>query len=103
MALDMPNSPSDGDVHLGSNGINYVYELATDRWLVQKDAAAGRNLWVRNDIDTEIYPIYDGDTVALKNGAGTEVIHSDPAVGVTLAAGLKFVGEFDIDALTELP
>lgn len=103
MAIDMPNSPVDGETYLASNGINYVYELATDRWLVQADSAAGRNLWVRNDIDTEIYPIYDGDKVVLKNDAGSEVITSDPDVGVTVGSGLKFVGQFDVDSLTELP
>ena len=103
MALDMPNNPSDGDTFIASNGTNYVYELATDRWKVQADSAAGRNLWARNDLETEIYPIYDGDSVILKNLAASEVIDVDPTVGITLVSGLKFVGDVDIDGLTDLP
>ena len=101
--INMPNNPSDGDTHIAENGINYVYDLATDRWLVQADAASGANLWARDSGNTEIFPIYEGDSVLLKDSTDTETVTLDPANGVTLAAGLSFTGNFDIDSLTSLP
>ena len=102
-AINMPNNPNDGDTYIAENGINYVYELATDRWLVQPDPASGANVWARDSGNSEIFPIYQGDSVILKNNSDTETVTVDPAAGITLASGLKFVGEFDIDSLTSLP
>lgn len=102
-AINMPNNPSDGDTRIAENGINYVYEAATDRWLVQADAASGANVWARDSGNGEVFPIYEGDSVVLKNSSFTETVTIDPAAGITLASGLKFVGEFDIDSLTSLP
>ena len=90
--INMPNNPSDGDTHIAENGINYVY-----------DAASGANLWARDSGNTEIFPIYEGDSVLLKDSTDTETVTLDPANGVTLAAGLSFTGNFDIDSLTSLP
>ena len=39
----------------------------------------------------------------LKDSTDTETVTLDPATGVTLAAGLSFTGNFDIDSLTSLP
>ena len=102
-AINMPNSPNDGDTYIAENGINYVYELATDRWLVQADAASGSNVWARNTGGASVFPIYEGDSVVLNNGSSVETIDIDPAVGVTLSSPLKFIGHFDIDNLTSLP
>lgn len=103
MALNLPNSPADGDTHLGSNGINYVYDASQDRWLVETDTASAVSLFIRDPADTSISPIYDGDSISVNDNAGAEQIRIDPTAGVTLSAGLKFTGEFDIDNLTALP
>lgn len=102
-AINMPNSPSDGDTHIADNGINYVYDATNDRWLVQAEAASGANVWARNTGDSSVFPIYDGDSVVLKNSSSVETVDIDPATGITLSSGLKFIGEFDIDNLTSLP
>ena len=101
--INMPNSPADGDTFIAENGVNYVYELATDRWLVQPDAASGTNLWARDSGDAEIFPIYEGDSVLVKNSSDVTTVTVDPDTGITLAAGLKYSGTFDIDNLTALP
>lgn len=103
MTLNMPNSPTDGEIFVATNGISYSYDLATDRWLVTVEAADGINLWARDVADEEIYPIYYGDSVVIKNDAEADAIDLDPAVGVTLSSGLKFIGQFEIDSLTTLP
>ena len=102
-AINMPNTPSDGDTHIADNGINYVYDATHDRWLVQADAASGTNVWARNTGDASVFPIYEGDSVVLKNSSSVETVDIDPATGITLSSGLKFIGEFDIDGLTSLP
>ena len=102
-AINMPNSPNDGDTYIADNGINYVYDATHDRWLVQAEAASGANVWARNTGSASVFPIYEGDAVVLKNGSGVETVDIDPQTGITLSAGLKFTGEFDIDNLTSLP
>ena len=102
-AINMPNNPSDGATFVADNGISYVYDATHDRWLVQADAASGANVWARDTGNTEVFPIYEGDSVVLKNGSGTKTVEIDPAAGITLSSGLKFIGEFDIDNLTSLP
>ena len=102
-AINMPNTPSDGDTFIADNGINYVYDGTNDRWLVQADAASGSNVWARDTGNTEVFPIYGGDSVVLKNGSSVKTVDIDPAAGITLSSGLKFIGEFDIDNLTSLP
>ncbi len=102
-AINMPNSPSDRDTHIADNGINYVYELATDRWLVQADAASGANLWARDSGQSHIFPIYEGDDVILKDSGNTTTITINPDTGIELTSGLSYSGNFDIDSLTALP
>ena len=102
-AINMPNSPTDGQTHIADNGVNYVYQAATDRWLVQEDPADGVNLWDRDAGDTELSPIYLGDSVVIKTSAGADAIVLDPEAGITVASGLNIIGSIDVDNLTSLP
>lgn len=103
MALNLPNNPSDGDTHLGANGINYVYDATNDRWTVEVDNASAVNVFTRDVSRNSVLPVYTGDSIELKNTDGFVSINIDPEFGIFMNEGLKYTGEFEIDGLPPLP
>ncbi len=94
MAIDMPPSPSNGDIYLAENGINYQWDGT--KWIVYIDPSLGGNLWERDNGTTSLNPVNDGDSVFVKNGSGTTTITLN-------SNGTLTAVEYDIDALTTLP
>ena len=72
MALDLPQSPSLGDIHQGENGINYEWD--GEKWVTYIDPASGVNVWQRDNATDTITPINDGDTIAATDATGTQTI-----------------------------
>ena len=100
MAIDMPNSPTTGDVYLANNGINYEWDGT--KWTVYVDPSAGQNVWERDSGNGTLSPIYNGDDVLVKNGSGNTTVTVDSDGDITTAGEVSAAG-FDIDALTVLP
>ena len=100
MAIDFPNSPSNGDTFLGANGINYVYDSTDSKWEVYNDPASGIQVWNRVPGDAILEPVYDGDGVKIQNTGGTTTITL--ASDGTITAG-ALVGDIDIDSYPSLP
>jgi hypothetical protein len=103
MALNLPNDPTDGQTYLASNGINYVYNLATDRWTVEVEQASATSVFTRDVSRESVLPVYAGDDIELKNSDGFITITIDPEFGIFMNDGLKYTGEFEIDGLPPLP
>lgn len=104
MALDFPNSPSEGDTHIASNNILYVFDATEDRWNIRTGSASGlQKLWARDGSTGETFNIYYGESLEIKESGGTTAIDIDPAVGITISSGLKFNGNIDVDGLADLP
>ena len=104
MALDFPNSPSDGDTHIASNNISYEFDAAEDRWKVRTGSASGiQKLWARDGSLGETFNIYYGESLVLKDTNAVNFITLDPTAGITLDSTLKFTGNIDVDSLTDLP
>lgn len=104
MALDFPNSPSDGDTHIASNNILYVFDATEDRWNIRTGSASGlQKLWARDGSLGEIYNIYTGESLVIKDSNDVNFITLDPDTGITLDSTLKFSGNIDVDSLTDLP
>lgn len=94
MAIDMPPSPSSGDIYLATNGINYQWDGT--KWVVYVDPTLGGNVWERDAGNSSLNPVNDGDSVIVKNASGTNTI-------VMTSNGSITAVEYDIDALTTLP
>jgi len=94
MAIDMPPSPSNGDIYLATNGINYQWDGT--KWEVYVDPSLGANVWGRDSNTSSIFPANDGDNVLLKNNSGTTKIT------MTGNGDITAIG-FRIDSLTSLP
>ena len=41
MALDFPTSPSNGDTHQASNGIQYIFDSTKSQWKSQGEFSSG--------------------------------------------------------------
>ena len=94
MAIDMPPSPTTGQIYLAGNGINYQWD--GDKWVVYIDPSLGGNLWERDNATTSLNPVNDGDSVLVKNSSGTTTITLN-------SNGSLSAVEYDIDSLTTLP
>ena len=103
MALNLPNSPVDGETYLAANGTNYVYDASKDRWTVEVDNASAVNVFTRDVSRESVLPVYAGDSIELKNTDGFIVMNLDPQFGMFINEGLKYTGEFEIDGLPPLP
>ena len=88
MALDFPDNPTDGEVYVASNGIQYTYNAATDSWTGA--LGSGSSYW--SEVDDGSGNIYVTDTNAYV-GIGTDAptndltIVSDTAKGLLVNAG----------------
>ncbi|QIN96919.1 hypothetical protein [Synechococcus phage S-H34] len=94
MAIDMPNSPSVGQIYLAPNGINYEWDGA--KWVTYVDPSLSGNVWGRDVATTSLYPAADGDSVVVKNSGGTTTITLDENGTITAL-------EYNIDSLADLP
>mgnify|MGYP006245055915 CR=1 FL=1 len=100
MALNFPSSPSDGDTFLGGNGINYIWSDADASWQVYNDPASGIQVWSRDPSVPELFPVNNGDSVAVTNGAGADVINLGSDGNIVAS---KFTGDVDIESYPSLP
>ncbi|QIN96878.1 hypothetical protein [Synechococcus phage S-N03] len=94
MAIDMPNSPTTGQIYLAPNGINYEWDGA--KWVTYVDPSLTGNVWGRDNASTSLYPVNDGDSVVVKNTGGTTTITLDENGTITAL-------EYNIDSLPALP
>jgi len=100
MAIDFPNSPSDGDTFLGANGINYIYDSTDGKWEVYNDPAYGTQVWNRDPGDAILEPVYDGDGIKIQNSGGNTTI-TLASNGTVTAESL--IGDIDLDSFPALP
>ena len=96
MALDFPSSPSNGDTFLGGNGVNYVYDATDEKWKVFVDPGSGNNLWDRDPVEASLTPLFNGDSVIVKNASGATTVNLQ-------ANGTITVESIDIDSFDALP
>ena len=101
MALNFPNSPSDGETFLGTNGINYVWSDDDQAWQVYNDPSSGIQVWSRNPVDAELFPVYPGDGVGIKDSLGEDAV-TITGDGDIFATG-KYQGGVDIESYPALP
>jgi len=94
MAIDMPNSPTLGQIYLAPNGINYEWDGV--KWVTYVDPSLTGNVWGRDNPTTSLYPVNDGDSVVVKNTGGTTTITLDENGTITAL-------EYNIDSLPALP
>ena len=94
MAIDMPNSPSLGQIYLAPNGIDYEWDGS--KWITYVDPSLTGNVWGRDVPTTSLYPVNDGDSVVVKNSGGTTTITLDENGTITAL-------EYNIDSLPTLP
>ena len=69
--IDMPpKTPADaGDEHTAENGISYTWDGA--KWVTTLTAEErAERLWVRDGVNTTIFPVYLGDDVEVRNASG---------------------------------
>ena len=95
MAINMPNSPTVGEIELADNGINYQWDGT--KWIVYVDPTTlGNNVWTRESITAEVAPVNEGDSVIVRNSGGTTTITLDENGTISAL-------EYDIDSLPSLP
>ena len=104
MALDFPDNPTDGEVYVASNGIQYTYNATTDSWTGA--LGSGSSYW--SEVEDGSGNIYATDTNAFV-GIGTDsptetldvngTVQSDGAEGyftvnrdVTAGTGALYLG-----------
>lgn len=84
--IDFPPSPSLNQTFTAQNGIDYVVvQINPVVWqVVEQSADTGQRLWTRDGGSGEIYPVFAGDDVVVKDTAGnkTTVITSGPVGSV---------------------
>ena len=97
MAINIPNSPNLGEIELADNGINYIC-TSTDpiKWEVYVDPSLTGNVWARDNVTAELYPVYEGDSVIVRDAGGTTTISLDENGTISAL-------EYDIDSLPSLP
>ena len=94
MAINMPNSPSLGEIELAENGINYQWD--GQKWVVYVDPSLTGNVWARENTAAELYPVNEGDSVVVRDSGGTTTITLDENGTISAL-------EYDIDSLPTLP
>ena len=70
--IDMPAKlPEDaGDEYTAENGVSYTWDGV--KWVLTVSSAnRAERLWVRDGVNTEIFPVYVGDDVSIRNDGGT--------------------------------
>lgn len=101
MALNLPNSPINGDIHLGANGINYQWDGS--KWEVYVVPSSGANQWERDTVNNALNPINNGDDITTKDSGGATTITLDATTGNITCDGIVQASGFDIDNLSTLP
>ena len=65
MALNLPDSPTIGEIHLATNGINYQWDGS--KWEVYVVPSSGANQWERDTVNNALNPINNGDDIVAKD------------------------------------
>ena len=94
MAIDMPNTPTLGQIELADNGINYQWDGI--KWVVYVDPSLTGNVWGRDNATNSLFPVNEGDNVIVRDTGGTTTITLNENGTVSAL-------EYDIDALPTLP
>ena len=94
MAIDMPNTPSLGQIELADNGINYQWDGV--KWVVYVDPSLTGNVWGRDNATSSLFPVNEGDSVIVRDTGGTTTITLDENGTISAL-------EYDIDSLQSLP
>ena len=68
MALNLPDSPTIGEIHLATNGINYQWDGS--KWEVYVVPSSGANQWERDTVNNALNPINNNDDIVTKNSSG---------------------------------
>lgn len=101
MALNLPDSPTIGDIHNASNGINYQWDGT--KWEVYAAPESAANQWERDTINNALNPINNGDDIVTKDSGNTTTITLDAETGNITCDGTIQAAGFDIDNLSTLP
>ena len=101
MALNLPNSPTSGDIHLATNGINYQWDGS--KWEVYVVPSSGANQWERDTVNNALNPINNGDDIVAKDSGDVTTITLDASTGNIVCSGVVQSAGFDLDNLTTLP
>ena len=83
MALDFPTSPSNGDTHQASNGIQYIFDSTKSQWKSQGEFSSGAIEVKKID---DISGSFNGSTVTFTLNSGGSVVkpHNSQSVLITL-------------------
>jgi hypothetical protein len=83
MALDFPTSPSNGDTHQASNGIQYIFDSSKSQWKSQGEFSSGAIEVKKID---DISGSFNGSTVTFTLNSGGSVVkpHNNQSVLITL-------------------
>jgi len=83
MALDFPTSPSNGDTHQASNGIQYIFDSTKSQWKSQGEFSSGAIEVKKID---DISGSFNGSTVTFTLNSGGSVVkpHNNQSVLITL-------------------
>ena len=83
MALDFPTSPSNGDTHQASNGIQYIFDSTKSQWKSQGEFSSGAIEVKKID---DISGSFNGSTVTFTLNSGGAVVkpHNSQSVLITL-------------------
>ena len=101
MALNLPDSPTSGDIHLAANGINYQWDGS--KWEVYVVPSSGANQWERDTVNNALNPINNNDDIVTKNASDVTTITLDASTGNITCDGTVQAAGFDLDNLTTLP
>ena len=101
MALNLPDSPTTGEIHLATNGINYQWDGS--KWEVYVVPSSGANQWERDTVNNALNPINNGDDIVAKDSGDVTTITLDAETETSPVIVLVQANGFDLDNLTTLP
>jgi len=70
--IDFPPDPKESEVYRAENGIDYIC-VSEDPviWrVVESQTASGQRLWARDDTFKQIFPVFAGDDVTVRDPNG---------------------------------
>ena len=101
MALNLPDSPTSGEILLATNGINYQWDGS--KWEVYVVPSSGTNQWERDTVNNALNPINNADDIVTTNSSDVTTITLDASTGNITCDGTVQAAGFDLDNLTTLP
>ena len=101
MALNFPNNPTNGEIYLASNGVNYQWDGV--KWNVYYYPGSNETYWVRDGGTNTLSQLNAGDDLDIDSSGGTTTFTVDASTGNVTSLGEVTAAHFDIESLTDLP